>query len=246
VRDQDVDVVSVVFGLLQTALYVDFAWVYWTRQRVKLRGGSVIDSGDLGKGWLVKRLVGRRGEHEGGEQDGDQDVESEAGVTYNDHSNTQPPNARRGDPSPATAAPAAKSKRTLGGLMSGSWRGSKSKTGISISADDGTRDIEAGTGADMEDDGLAPPDQFEDEIDDDAGVFKDEDSRDVRGMTSGEGVDGRRRTGTRYEDDEDEEGGDEDADANADATTVDAGGVGNGSEWREPGDEGEGAGKDVL
>jgi len=197
----------------------------------------VIDSGDLGKGWLVKRLVGRRGEHEGAEEDGDQDVESEAGVTYNDHSNTQPPNARRGVSATSAAPPAAKSKRTLGGLMGGSWRGSKSKTGISISADDGVRDIEAGTAADMEDDGLAPPDQFEDEIDEDAGVFRDEDSRDVRGMTSGEGVDGRRRTGTRYEDDED---------ADADASTVDAGGVGNGSEWREPGDEGEGAGKDVL
>ena len=249
VRDQDVDVVSVVFGLLQTALYVDFAWVYWTRQRVKLRGGSVIDSGDLGKGWLVKRLVGRRGEHGGGEDDGDQDVESEAGVAYNDHSNTQSPNARRGVSATSAAAPAAKSKRTLGGLMGGSWRGSKSKTGISISADDGVRDIEAGTGADMEDDGLAPPDQFEDEMDDDAmGVFRDEDVRPARvpvpAQVREQAADAMGRTNTRtktrYEDDEDE---DDEAEA-ADATAVDAGIVGNGSEWREPGDEG--AGKDVL
>lgn len=39
---------------------VDFAWVYWTRQRVKLRHGGVVDSDDLGRGWLVGRFVGRK------------------------------------------------------------------------------------------------------------------------------------------------------------------------------------------
>lgn len=51
--------ISVIFGVIQTTLYIDFAWVYFTRQRVKLRGGSVVDSDDLSKGWLVKRLLGR-------------------------------------------------------------------------------------------------------------------------------------------------------------------------------------------
>lgn len=50
-----------VFGVLQTAFYVDFAWVYWSRQRVKLRHGALVDSGDLEQGWLVKRFVGRDG-----------------------------------------------------------------------------------------------------------------------------------------------------------------------------------------
>lgn len=52
---------SAVFGLIQTALYVDFAWVYWSRQRVKLRGGGVVDSDDFSKSFLVRRFLGRSG-----------------------------------------------------------------------------------------------------------------------------------------------------------------------------------------
>ena len=51
--------VAVIFGIVQTAFYIDFAWVYWTRQRVKLRNGGVVDSEDLSRGWLVSRLMGR-------------------------------------------------------------------------------------------------------------------------------------------------------------------------------------------
>lgn len=51
------DPISVIFGVIQTALYIDFAWVYYTRQRVKLRAGGVVDSEDLGRGWLVGRFV---------------------------------------------------------------------------------------------------------------------------------------------------------------------------------------------
>ncbi|KAF2496900.1 ER lumen protein retaining receptor [Lophium mytilinum] len=54
------DPTSWTFGTLQTALMVDFAWVYLTRQRVKLRHGGVVDSDDLNQGWLVGRLVGRK------------------------------------------------------------------------------------------------------------------------------------------------------------------------------------------
>ncbi|KAH8899355.1 ER lumen protein retaining receptor [Thozetella sp. PMI_491] len=53
--------VSVVFGLIQTALYADFAWVYWTRQRVKLRNGGVVDADDLRRGWLLSRIFGKHG-----------------------------------------------------------------------------------------------------------------------------------------------------------------------------------------
>jgi len=70
VRDQYYDPTSVIFGVVQTALYVDFAWVYWTRQRVKLRGGAVVDSEDLSKGWLISRFV-RRGERGGDDDDND-------------------------------------------------------------------------------------------------------------------------------------------------------------------------------
>src|SRR5450432_624742 len=47
------DPISVPFGILQTILYLDFAWVYWTRQRVKLRSGGIVDADDLNRGWLV-------------------------------------------------------------------------------------------------------------------------------------------------------------------------------------------------
>lgn len=53
------DPIAVIFGIIQTALYVDFAWVYWTRQRVKLRNGGVVDSEDLSRGWLLSRILGR-------------------------------------------------------------------------------------------------------------------------------------------------------------------------------------------
>ena len=60
-QEHQVDAVAAVFGIFQTALYVDFAWVYWTRQRVKLRNGGVVDSDDLSRGWLLRRLLGRQG-----------------------------------------------------------------------------------------------------------------------------------------------------------------------------------------
>jgi len=58
-KERYFDPISVLFGIIQTALYVDFAWVYFRRQRVKLRGGGVVDSDDLGRGWLVGRLAGK-------------------------------------------------------------------------------------------------------------------------------------------------------------------------------------------
>ncbi|KAJ5751879.1 hypothetical protein N7520_008796 [Penicillium odoratum] len=55
------DLIAFVFGLVQTAFYVDFAWVYYSRQRVKLRNGGVVDSEDLRKSWLVNRVLNLRG-----------------------------------------------------------------------------------------------------------------------------------------------------------------------------------------
>ncbi|KAF2996271.1 hypothetical protein E8E13_004800 [Curvularia kusanoi] len=57
-EDKYIDPTSWVWGTIQTALMIDFAWVYYTRQRVKLRQGGVVDSEDLGRGWLVGRLAG--------------------------------------------------------------------------------------------------------------------------------------------------------------------------------------------
>lgn len=58
--DRKPDAISVIFGLIQTALYIDFAWVYYTRQRVKLRGGGVVDADDMRRGWLLRRIFGKR------------------------------------------------------------------------------------------------------------------------------------------------------------------------------------------
>ncbi|KAJ5804698.1 uncharacterized protein N7518_001001 [Penicillium psychrosexuale] len=54
------DWIAVVFSIVQTAFYVDFAWVYYSRQRVKLRNGGVIDSEDYGNSWLVNRVLNFR------------------------------------------------------------------------------------------------------------------------------------------------------------------------------------------
>lgn len=59
-EDHYADPTSWIWGSIQTALMIDFAWVYWTRQRVKLRQGGVVDSEDLGRGWLVGRFAGRK------------------------------------------------------------------------------------------------------------------------------------------------------------------------------------------
>lgn len=74
------DPTSWVWGTIQTALMIDFAWVYWSRQRVKLRRGGVVDSEDFGRGWLVGRFVGRKSvdfdfdEEEAGTRHDDQDA----------------------------------------------------------------------------------------------------------------------------------------------------------------------------
>lgn len=79
--EQKPDTISVIFGIIQTALYADFAWVYYTRQRVKLRGGGVVDSDDLRRGWLVQRIFGRTlGQHN------EEHDDEEAGINHTDQS----------------------------------------------------------------------------------------------------------------------------------------------------------------
>ncbi len=58
-RGRKPDAVAVICGCIQTALYVDFAWVYYTRQRVKLRAGGIVDADDLRRSWFLRGIFGR-------------------------------------------------------------------------------------------------------------------------------------------------------------------------------------------
>lgn len=60
VNDRKPNAVSVIFGVIQTALYVDFFWVYYSRQRVKLRAGGIVDADDIRRGWLLNRIFGHK------------------------------------------------------------------------------------------------------------------------------------------------------------------------------------------
>jgi hypothetical protein len=74
------DPIAFIFGIVQTAFYLDFAWVYYTRQRVKLRNGGVVDSEDFRKSWLVNRVVNfRRPQAAADEEQHLQDDEDEQG-----------------------------------------------------------------------------------------------------------------------------------------------------------------------
>lgn len=79
------DPISVIFGIIQTAFYADFAWVYYTRQRVKLRGGSVVDADDLRKGFLVNRVInhGRESQDEDPEAQPDGHADSQPRLNAN-------------------------------------------------------------------------------------------------------------------------------------------------------------------
>jgi ER lumen protein retaining receptor len=57
IEEHSFESVAVIFEVIQTILYIDFGWVYWTRQRVKLRNGGVVDSEDLGRGWLISKIL---------------------------------------------------------------------------------------------------------------------------------------------------------------------------------------------
>lgn len=76
------DPIAVVFGIVQTAFYVDFAWVYYSRQRVKLRQGGVVDSDDFRNSWLVNKVLNFRSRKSNDEDQviHDGDVENQAGT----------------------------------------------------------------------------------------------------------------------------------------------------------------------
>lgn len=52
--------IPIIFGVIQTAFYIDFFWVYYSRQRVKLRHGGIVDADDVQKGWILNKVFGNR------------------------------------------------------------------------------------------------------------------------------------------------------------------------------------------
>jgi ER lumen protein retaining receptor len=141
--DHHFDPVSVVFGAIQTALYVDFAWVYYGRQRVKLRAGGIVDADDMDRGWLVGRLVGKKAPGA-----------ARAGVDALDESDDGDGDEGAHGPDVERGAFANRPGR------SNRW----GPRGISVSADEGV--VPSGEDAVP----LADPDAFEDEISDDEGA----------------------------------------------------------------------------
>lgn len=138
--NEHVDATSVIFGLIQTALYVDFAWVYWSRQRVKLRYGGVVDSDDLSKSFIVKRFIGKRGNQNSDEDD---DItEEEDRLAEQENGNIRPG---------ATRSP------------SDRW----GARGISVSADDTLQEHLDHSSRDAQ---MVDPSHFEDDDDDDDDV----------------------------------------------------------------------------
>ncbi|KAB8304142.1 hypothetical protein EYC80_003562 [Monilinia laxa] len=74
INDRSPDAISIIGGVIQTAFYIDFAWVYYTRQRVKLRNGGVVDADDISRGWLLNRVLGNK--HMAGNEDDEGDEEA--------------------------------------------------------------------------------------------------------------------------------------------------------------------------
>lgn len=77
------------FGVIQTLLYIDFAWVYYSRQRVKLRNGGIVDSEDMRRSWLVSKLINPRAavHQEAEEEPLDPEADAENGATPRSRSN---------------------------------------------------------------------------------------------------------------------------------------------------------------
>lgn len=146
-KDGKFDATSFVFGVVQTALYVDFAWVYWSRQRVKLRGGGLVDSDDLSKSFLVKRFIGRRGNRNSTDGENEDEEDADVATLSAQENGTVRPSASR-------------SGRSWGAR------------GISVSADQPEHDEDDDGAAYLDqaagDAQMVDPSHFEDNSDDDA------------------------------------------------------------------------------
>ncbi|PQE31433.1 ER lumen retaining receptor protein [Rutstroemia sp. NJR-2017a WRK4] len=89
INDRSLNWIAIIAGIIQTAFYIDFAWVYYSRQRVKLRNGGIVDSDDLGRGWLVGRVLGSKHIVASQDDDEDEDVEANPGQGARKAKNTK-------------------------------------------------------------------------------------------------------------------------------------------------------------
>lgn len=207
--DRKPNAVSVVFGIVQTALYVDFFWVYYTRQRVKLRGGGVVDADDIRRGWLLARIFGNKrfeSEIDGG--DDEESAPALGGAWRSGGGNGI--GIGGGDAAAAASSSARRSK----------W----GARGISVSADEGVYEDQhraqssSGQGQDSfndDDDDPVDPDAKMKDPDELARALDDDDDDDDA------------------DDDSEEEDSDEDATLPTAARKGNSNGVSNGSEWRD-------------
>ncbi|KOS21617.1 ER lumen protein-retaining receptor [Escovopsis weberi] len=185
VSDRKPDTISVIFGLIQTALYGDFAWVYYTRQRVKLRAGGIVDADDMRRGWLLRRIFGKSVES------AEDDEEAAAGSF------------------PATGPAAA---RAGAGAGAGGARSKWGSRGISVSADAGVLDAErhhaATRGGDIEGDvdpdaRMQDPDDLARALDDDEDDDDDAENTPLRrgdSAVAGQAAPGGMRSGDEWRD----------------------------------------------
>lgn len=207
--DRKPNAVSVVFGIVQTALYVDFFWVYYTRQRVKLRGGGVVDADDIRRGWLLARIFGNKRFES--EIDGGDDEESAPALGGAGRSGGG--NGIGIGGGDAAAAASSSARRSKWGAR-----------GISVSADEGVYEDQhraqssSGQGQDSfndDDDDPVDPDAKMKDPDELARALDDDDDDDDA------------------DDDSEEEDSDEDATLPTAARKGNSNGVSNGSEWRD-------------
>ncbi|KAL7266554.1 hypothetical protein RUND412_010897 [Rhizina undulata] len=58
-EDDFYEPIPVIFGVIQTLLYIEFAWIYYRRQKVKLRDADsgVLDRDDMARGLVLGRLI---------------------------------------------------------------------------------------------------------------------------------------------------------------------------------------------
>jgi hypothetical protein len=163
--------ISIIFGVIQTALYLDFAWVYWSRQRVKLRNGGVVDADDLSRGWLLRRIFGNKRfarDVNGNETDDEESAPALGGAGNGFNHHQQGGGATNG-----------------GGAVRPKW-GSR---GISISADEGVleHERERGQALNEDDDGVTgavDPDAKMRDPDELAMALDEDDDLDAPGSSS--------------------------------------------------------------
>ena len=160
------DAVSVIFGIIQTAFYIDFFWVYYSRQRVKLRHGGLVDSDDLRNGWLLRRVLGHK-----------------AVSTANDEEDEESAPALGGTPAGRTGASKWGSRGISVSADDGVLEGERSRQNGFADQEEGVIDTQNEGDEDAK---MRDPDEL-------ARILEDEDSDDdgvLPGSSSGAGVKG--------------------------------------------------------